>query len=113
MLFKIVTKEGFRSLVDQLLASNEVIGPRRVGVRRNGKPEHQFLPIERFEDMDLDYEKTAFSAKTYFLPFRESLSRTRFKNGDWQQEISYRVQPRALVGSQRAGGAQRMDARAP
>ena len=98
MLFKIVTKEGFRSLVDQLLASNEVIGPRRVGVRRNGKPEHQFLPIERFEDMDLDYEKTAFSAKTYFLPFRETLSRTRFHNGDWQQEISYRVQPRALVG---------------
>src|SRR3990172_825347 len=98
MLFKIVTKEGFRSLVDQLLASNEVIGPRRVGLRRNGKPEHQFLPIERFEDMDLGYEKTAFSAKTYFLPFRETLSRTRFRNGDWQQEISYRVQPRALVG---------------
>jgi ferredoxin len=48
--------------------------------------------------MDLGYEKTEFSAKSYFLPFRETLSRYRFKNGDWQQEISYRIQPRALVG---------------
>jgi ferredoxin len=93
-----VTKDGFRALVDQLLEHNEVVGPRRTGTRRNGKPAFQFQPIERFEDMDLGYEKTEFSAKSYFLPFRETLSRYRFKNGDWQQEISYRIQPRALVG---------------
>jgi NAD-dependent dihydropyrimidine dehydrogenase PreA subunit len=98
MLFKIVTKDGFRKLVEQLLASNEVVGPTKVGTRRNGKPAYQFIPIERFEDMDLEYEKSEFSAKSYFLPFRENLSRTRFKDGDWEQEITYRVQPRALVG---------------
>lgn len=98
MLFKIVTKEGFERLVGSLLASNEVVGPRKVGVLRNGKPAYQLLPIERFEDMDLEYEKSEFSAKTYFLPFRENLSRTTFKKGDWEQHISYRIQPRALVG---------------
>jgi sulfhydrogenase subunit beta (sulfur reductase) len=98
MLFKIVTKDGFQRLVDQLLASNEVVGPRKVGVRRNGKPAYQFIPIESFADMDLDYEKSEFSAKSYFLPFRENLSKTKFTGSDWQQEISYRIQPRALIG---------------
>lgn len=98
MLFKIVTRESFRTLVELLLQSNEVIGPRRVGVRRNGKPAWQFLPVERVEELDLEYEKTEFSAKTYFLPFRENLSRTRFEGGDWRQDVTYRVQPRALVG---------------
>lgn len=98
MLFKIVTKDAFRKLVEKLMASNEVVGPTKVGTNRHGKAIHQFQPIERFEDMDLDFEKSAFSAKTYFLPYRENLSRTKFKDGDWQQEITYRVQPRALVG---------------
>ncbi len=98
MLFRTVTKESFRSLIEQLLASNQVIGPRRVGTRGNGKPSYQFLPIERFEDMELDYEKSEFSAKTYFLPFREDLSNTRFSDDDWEQEMFYRIQPRALVG---------------
>ncbi len=98
MIFRTVAKENFRSLIEQLLASNQVIGPRRVGTRRNGKPSYQFLPIERFEDMELGYEKSEFSAKTYFLPFREDLSSTRFGDDDWEQEISYRIRPRALVG---------------
>jgi sulfhydrogenase subunit beta (sulfur reductase) len=98
MLFKIVTKDGFQGLVEQLLASNEVVGPRKTGMRRNGKPAYQFLPIECFEDMDLAHEKSEFSAKTYFLPFRENLSKTKFQGGGWEQEISYRIQPRALVG---------------
>jgi len=54
MLFKTVTKESFRKLVEQLLESNEVVGPKKVGMQRNGKPEYQFLPVERFDDMDLD-----------------------------------------------------------
>lgn len=98
MLFKIVTKDAFRILVEKLLAANEVVGPTKVGTNRNGKPTYHFLPIQRFEDMDLDYEKSVYPAKTYFLPYRENLSRTKFKDGDWVQEITYRVQPRALVG---------------
>ncbi len=98
MLFKVLDKPGFRALVDKLLESNEVVGPRRVGSNAAGKPIHQYLPVEGFHQLDLDYEKAEFSAKTYFLPFRENLSSYSFKGDDWEQELRYRIQPRAIVG---------------
>jgi sulfhydrogenase subunit beta (sulfur reductase) len=98
MLFRTLSKNEFKRMVETILESNEVIGPKRVGTRADGKAIHQFLPVSRFEELDLDYEITEFSAKTYFLPFRENLSRFRFEDGDWTQEIRYRIQPRAIVG---------------
>lgn len=98
MLFKILTKQSFRELVDLLLQANEVVAPRSVGQNARGKAIYQFLPIERFDQMCLDYDKTAYSAKTYFLPFHETLSQYRFDDGDFSQQIRYRIQPRAIVG---------------
>ena len=98
MLFKILAKGEFRSLVEIILESNEIIGPKRVGTKADGQPIHQFLPIDCFEEMDLDYRTTEFSAKTYFLPYRENMSAYRLGDGDWEQEIAYRVQPRAIIG---------------
>lgn len=98
MLFKTLTKDNFRRLVEILLQSNEVIGPKRVGADRHGKPVYHFLPVERFEELDLAYDTTEYSAKTYFLPFKENLSTYRFDDGDWSQDIGYRTQPRAIVG---------------
>ncbi len=98
MLFKVLAKPAFQRLIELLLESNEVIGPRVVGKNKAGKPLHQFLPVERFAELDLDYEKTAYSAKTYFLPFRENLSTFTFEGEGWKQEIHYRIQPRAIVG---------------
>lgn len=98
MIYKILTKDAFRNLVDLLLASNEVVGPKAVGERHDGTPIYQFLPIDDFADMDLGYEKTEYSTKTYFLPFRENLSTFRFEQGAWKQELHYRIAPRAIVG---------------
>ncbi len=98
MIYKVLTKDGFRRLVELLRADNEVVAPRLVSQDRGGKPIHQFLPIQSFEDMCLDYEKTEYSAKTYFLPFKENLSRYTFSDDDWEQHISYRIRPRAIVG---------------
>ena len=98
MLFRTLSKDAFRHLVELLMQSNEVVGPKRVGLDRRGKPRHQYLPVHAFEELELDYETTEFSAKTYFLPFRENLSTYRFDDGDWSQDIRYRIQPRALVG---------------
>ncbi|MGA9750908.1 MAG: 4Fe-4S dicluster domain-containing protein [Acidobacteriota bacterium] len=98
MLYKTLRKEAFRSVVEAILAGSESVGPRRVGTDRHKKPIHQFLPVERFEDIDFSYDTTEFSAKTYFLPFREKLSTYRFSDGDWEQEIRYRAEPRALIG---------------
>jgi formate hydrogenlyase subunit 6/NADH:ubiquinone oxidoreductase subunit I len=98
MLFRTLTKEHFRDLVELLLQSNEVIGPKLVGQDHRGRAKHQFLPVRRFDDLALDYQTTEFSAKTYFLPFNEALSKYRFDDGDWAQDIRYRIQPRAIVG---------------
>jgi hypothetical protein len=98
MLFKILAKDEFRSLVEIILASNEIIAPKAIGKNAGGEPIHQFLPIHSFDEMDLDYRATEFSAKTYFLPFRENLCTFDFDGEDWQQGIAYHIQPRAIIG---------------
>jgi len=98
MLYRILTRDGFRSMVEWIMEEGEVIGPKKVADDREGRPIHQFLPLSSFEEMDLGYETTEYSAKTYFLPYRETLSTYSFDDGDWEQEIRYRVRPRAIVG---------------
>jgi len=98
MLFKVLGKDAFQSLVELLLESNEVIGPKQIGTKANGDPIHQFLPVESFDQLDLGYQSTEFSPKTYFLPYRENLCTFDFEGEDWEQEIAYRIQPRAIIG---------------
>ena len=98
MLFKILGKKQFRALVEIIIESNEIIAPKQIGTNSTGEAMHQFLPIDSFDEMDLDYRMTEYSAKTYFLPYRENLCVFDFSDGDWAQEISYRIQPRAIIG---------------
>jgi len=98
MIFKTIAKEDLKKLFNVLLQDIECVGPKQVATNSDGKPVYQFLPFESFDEIDLSYEKTEYSAKTYFLPFRETLSTFNFKNGDWTQEINYRKQPRVLLG---------------
>jgi len=98
MLFFALEKTEFRVLVEHLLARHEVVGPKFVATNAAGKAVHQFLPVTAFDELALDYETTEYSAKTYFLPFKETLSSYTLDGNDWSQEINYRVQPRALVG---------------
>jgi len=98
MLFKILAKAEFQKLIETIMASNEVIGPKQVAVNHEGRPIYQYLPVKSFDQIALDYDTTEYSAKTYFLPFQENLSQYRFEDEDWKQEIHYRLQPRAIVG---------------
>ncbi len=98
MLFRMLGYDALRQLVETILETNEVIAPRRVATGADGAPVHQYLPVEGFDEIDLRYETTAFSAKTYFIPYQENLSTFRFDGDDWEQEIRYRKQPRVLLG---------------
>lgn len=98
MLFRILEKPDFKKLVDVVLESNEVIGPKKVATNKDGEPIYHYLPVQSFDELTLDYDTTEYSAKTYFLPYKENLSRYRFEEDDWTQEISYRLQPRAIIG---------------
>jgi len=98
MLFRVLSKDRFSTLVETIMETTEVVAPKRIGERFNGKTIHQYLPVESAAEIDLSYETTEISAKTYFLPFRENLSTFRFADDDWEQELRYRVQPRAIIG---------------
>ena len=98
MLFRVIDKADLQRLVEIILETNEVIGPKRVTTRHDGKPIHQYLPVTSFDELELDYETTEFPAKTYFLPYQENLSTFRFDDDGFEQHIRYRLQPRAIVG---------------
>jgi len=98
MLFRCLPKEEFKALVELMMQETEIVGPKQVGTRQDGSAVHQYLPVGSFDEIDLDYETTEYSAKTYFLPYRENLSTYRFTEDDWEQEIRYRLQPRAIIG---------------
>jgi len=98
MLFKTMAKDQLRFLVDLILETHEVIGPKKVAVNPEGKDIHHYLPVKSWEEIDLEYEKTEYSAKTYFLPFNENLSTFKFEEGDWAQQIEYFDRPRAIIG---------------
>jgi len=98
MLFRALAKDEFRSLVELMMEEIEVVGPQRVATDAVGRPIHHYLPASTFDDIDLEYETTEYSAKTYFLPYLENLSTYTFDDDGWRQEIQYRVQPRAIIG---------------
>jgi len=98
MLFRILDKREFENLVGVFLESGELIGPKKVAAGVNGKAVYHYLPLEKFGEIELDYDTTEYSAKTYFLPFQENLSTYDFEDEDWTQDISYRLQPRVILG---------------
>ena len=51
MLFRTLAKQEFRRMIDIIHESNEVIGPKRVGVNAKGGPSHQFLPVASFDEI--------------------------------------------------------------
>ncbi|MBC2703227.1 4Fe-4S dicluster domain-containing protein [Desulfobacula sp.] len=95
MLFKTIKKQAF---FDFYFPDFQCVGPKKVGINNNGKPIYQFLPFSSFDEIDLDYETTEYSAKTYFLPYKETLSSFEFKEDDWTQNIKYSTRPRVIIG---------------
>lgn len=98
MLFRVLTKPAFKQLVDLLLTQAEVIGPKQIGIDKDGKPIHQFLPATTFDEIDLKHEKCEYSAKTYFIPYKMTLSTFQHSEADWEQKIEYRSAPRVIIG---------------
>jgi len=98
VLYRCIGKEQFRSLVEMFLDTCEVIGPKLVTTGPSERTIHHYTPVTSFDELDLTYETTEFSAKQWLLPFKETLSSFRFADDDWSQSIEYDREPRALVG---------------
>ena len=52
MLFKMLEKPEFRKLVEIILESNEIIGPKQIAIDKDGKPVHHYLPVSSFDELD-------------------------------------------------------------
>ncbi len=98
MIFRVISKKEFRKLLENIISQNQTFGPRQVDTDNKGDPIYQFRPVSSFAELDLDYTVTASSVKNFFLPFRETLSRYEFFDGDWEQKVEYRVNPKVIVG---------------
>jgi len=98
MLFKTITKENFKKMVEGLLEENEVIGPRSRDQDLEGNKIYRFLKINSFEELEMDYTRSYSSPKNYFLPFKEDLATYRLNDKDWEQKIQYTIHPRVIIG---------------
>jgi sulfhydrogenase subunit beta (sulfur reductase) len=98
MLFKTLAKKELPSLVEIVSRNSELIGPKQIGADKSGKPLYRFGTVGGAAEMALDYDTTLYSAKTFFLPFREDLSTYAFGERDWKQDIQYAETPQVLFG---------------
>jgi len=89
MIYKVISKPEFRAFIDAITRNNNSYGPQQVDTGSNGKPIYQFMPVKSADEIDFDYTVTHSSAKHFFLPYRDELSRFKFKDGNWDQEVQY------------------------
>ncbi|MGB7511241.1 MAG: hydrogenase, partial [Pelodictyon phaeoclathratiforme] len=98
MIYKVISKTEFTKFIEALVENNRSFGPREVDRDHRGNPVYQFQPVQSASDIAFDYTATASSAKHFFLPFREELSRFLFHGDDWEQHIAYETTPIVLIG---------------
>jgi formate hydrogenlyase subunit 6/NADH:ubiquinone oxidoreductase subunit I len=98
MLYRTITKANFRTMIEELMQSNEVIGPKWRDRDARGNKVYRFLRISDFDELELDYTRSYSSPKNFFIPNKEELARYRLGDADWEQEIEYTIHPRVIVG---------------
>jgi len=98
MLYQTITKSNFKKMVEELMESNEVIGPKWRDRDKHGKKVYRFLKLNNIEELEMDYSRSYISPKNFFLPFKEELARYDLKNNHWDQKIQYTIHPRVIIG---------------
>ncbi|MEI6758389.1 MAG: hydrogenase [Chlorobium sp.] len=98
MIYKVISKTEFTKFIDALAGSNSSFGPRQVDTDSRGEAVYQFRKVTSASEIAFDYTRTASSAKHFFLPFHEELSRFFFHGDEWNQQITYEANPTVLVG---------------
>lgn len=98
MLYKTITKDNFRKMVEDLLESNEVIGPKWRDLDQEGNKIYRFLKLNSFDELQMDYTRSYSSPKNFFLPFKEDLATYQLGDADWEQHIQYTIHPRVIIG---------------
>ncbi len=98
MLYRTISKDNFRKMVESLMEDNEVIGPKWRDRDKEGNKVYRFLKLNNFDELQMDYTRSYSSPKNFFLPFKEDLANYKFNEADWEQHIQYTVHPRVIIG---------------
>jgi hypothetical protein len=98
MLYKTLTKDNFKEMVESLMENNEVMGPRWRDRDEDGNKIYRFLKLNNFDELQMDYTRSYSSPKNFFLPFKEDLATFELEDADWEQQIHYTVHPRVIIG---------------
>lgn len=98
MLYKTISKENFKKMIEGLMEKNDVMGPKWRDRDANGNKIYRFLKLNNFDELELDYTRSYSSPKNFFLPFRERLATYDLGDADWDQNIRYTIHPRVIVG---------------
>ncbi len=98
MLYKTITKDNFQKMVEGLMESNEVFGPKWRDRDTEGNKVYRFLKLNSFDELQMDYTRTYSSPKNFFLPFKENMATYDLDDENWEQHIQYTIHPRVIVG---------------
>jgi sulfhydrogenase subunit beta (sulfur reductase) len=93
MLYNVISKDGYRKLLEGLIQDYELIGPKKIN-----KALHDFVPIKSFEEIDTGYKKTTLSpAKKILFPPKENLVGYNFSEKMEVEPIN-EYSPKVLFG---------------
>ncbi|NTV13754.1 MAG: hydrogenase [Desulfobulbaceae bacterium] len=92
MLFRVFPRDELATLFN-LLQNRQIVGPVGRGVDRSGKPLYDFGLVRRFSDLALDYPRTGYSPKNWFLPPSEELASFRLEKEDWSRTVDLNPGP--------------------
>ncbi len=98
MLYKTISKDNFKRMVEELIENNEVIGPKWRDRDAEGNKIYRFLKLNSFDELQIDYTRSYSSPKNFFIPFQEELATYKLGDADWEQHIEYTIHPRVIIG---------------
>ena len=61
MLYKTITKDDFKKMVESLIENNEVIGPKWRDRDAQGNKIYRFLKVNNFEELEMDLSLDRFA----------------------------------------------------
>lgn len=58
MLFRTISKENFKQMIESLMEENEVIGPKSRDRDKEGNKIYRFLKLNSFDELEMDYTRS-------------------------------------------------------
>lgn len=89
--YKLITKQNLHSFFDALQPKNTIIAPKEINKK------YYFKPVDKFEDIALDYIQTVLSAKSVLFPRSDTLFNYHRADGDYNIDEPSPIEKNTIV----------------